>query len=347
MATDEPTDDGPDESPLRATSEYESTPLEVYQHGIDTWIVGPLKVLWSDYRGKVGLMIVLFYVLVGTVGTVVWPVPGPGEPYTSTVPFQSMAHPLGTTENGSDLLGLMIHSTPDMFKMMIAGSIVGNMIGVTVGLIAGYSGGLLDKTLMTITDTFGSIPGLPLLLILTALIEPKNPYLIGIILNLQGWTGLARALRSQVLPLRNKEYVEASKTMGQPTSNVFLKGILPELLPYIMIGLMGGATGIVQASVGLYFLGVLPYNQMNWGVVLNEARVNGALLTTDLAHWLLVPLVTLTTLTFGLTLLAQAFDQVFNPRVRARHLGRAREGREPDEDEEKSGDTMTQVGGNL
>ena len=346
MATDEPTDDAPDDSPLRATSEYDSTPLEVYQQGIDSWIIGPLKILWSDYRGKVGLSILLLYILMGTVGTVLWPEPSIGAPYLAG-PFESLAHPLGTTSNGSDLLGLMIHSTPDMFKMMIAGSIVGNMIGVTVGLVAGYSGGILDKTLMTLTDTFGSIPGLPLLLILTALIEPQNPYLIGIILNLQGWTGLARALRSQVLPLRNKEYVEASKTMGQPTSNVFLKGILPELLPYIFIGLMGGATGIVQASVGLYFLGILPVNHQNWGVVLNEARVYGGLLTTEAAHWLLVPLVTLTLLTFGLTLLAQAFDQVFNPRVRARHIGRKREGTGPEDEEETTGDTMSQVGGNI
>lgn len=345
MATDEPTDDSPDESPLRATSEYDATPLEVYQHGIDNWVVGPLKILWSDYRGKLGLTIVLLYVLMGTVGVVVWPKPGVGPPYLQGA-FESLAHPLGTTQNGNDLLGLMIHATPRMFKMIIAGSIVGNLIGVTVGLVSGYSGGLLDKTLMTLTDTFGSIPGLPLLLILTALIQPQNAYLIGIILNLQGWTGLARALRSQVLPLRNKEYVEASKTMGQPTSNVFLKGILPELLPYIMIGFMGGATGIVQASVGLYFLGILPINHLNWGVTLNGARTAGGLLTLDAAHWLLVPLVTLTLLTFGLTLLAQAFDQVFNPRVRARHLGRKREGREPDE-EEKSGDTMSQVGGEL
>ncbi|MFB6121584.1 MAG: ABC transporter permease [Halobacteriaceae archaeon] len=346
MATDEPTDDDADDSPLRATSEYESTPLEVYQRGIDNWIIGPLKILWSDYRGKTGLFIVLIYILMGTVGVVVWPKPSPGPPYMLS-PFQSLRHPLGTQQSGLDLLGLMIHSTPRMFKMIIAGSIVGNLIGVTIGLVSGYSGGVLDKTLMTLTDTFGSIPGLPLLLILTALIQPQNAYLIGIILNLQGWTGLARALRSQVLPLRNKEYVEASKTMGQPTSNVFLKGILPELLPYIMIGFMGGATGIVQASVGLYFLGILPINHLNWGVVLNNARVSGGLLTLDAAHWLLVPLVTLTLLTFGLTLLAQAFDQVFNPRVRAQHLGRKSEGAEREEDKEKTGDTMSQVGGEL
>lgn len=343
MATDDTPTGGPDDSPLRATSEYDATPLEIYQDALSNWVVGPLKILLSDYRGRFGLLIVFIYLMMGTVGVALWPAPKIGGELLQQ-PFQSTRHPLGTDAIGQDLLGLMIYATPDMFKMIIAGSIVGNLIGVSVGLIAGYSGGVTDKALMTFTDTFGSIPGLPLLLILVALIQPKSPYLIGIVLNLQGWTGLARALRSQVLPLRNKEYVEASKTMGQPTSNVFVKGILPELMPYIMIGFMGGATGIVQASVGLYFLGILPVNQQNWGVVLNQAyQGSGALYSLQAAHWLIVPLVTITLLTFGLTLLAQAFDQVFNPRVRARHLSRKRD--DPEErTSEPTTDAHTELG---
>ncbi|WP_276255860.1 ABC transporter permease [Halomontanus rarus] len=337
MATEDTPGGGDESSPFQARSQYDATTADVYQQMIESWIIAPLRVLWDDYRGRIGIIIVTVYVLMGTIGTLFVEVPSFNQGPSLAGPFESMAHPLGTTAYGQDLLGLMVHSTPAMFKMMIAGAIFGNAMGVVVGLVSGYMGGNTDKVLMTITDTMMSIPGLPLLLILAALIEPTNPWLIGIILNIQGWTGLARAIRSQVLPLRKKEYVEASKTIGQPTSSVLTKDVLPEMLPFITMGFMNGATGVIHASVGLYFLGILPFTNQNWGVVLNDAyQDSGALYNLEAAHWLLVPIITITGMTFGLTLLAQAFDQVFNPRVRARHQARKRN--EEEENDPRDGD---------
>jgi peptide/nickel transport system permease protein len=233
-----------------------------------------------------------------------------------------------------------------MLKMMLAGAIFGNSLGVVVGLVSGYTGGNTDKILMTMTDVVASIPGLPLLLILAAIIEPRNPYLIGVILTVQRWAGLARGIRAQVLPLRNIEYVEASQTMGQSTSTVLLKQVLPDLLPLVTLSFMGTARSVIFASVGLYFLGLLPYTSANWGVVLNSAYSNASILTSlENAHWILVPAVTIALLTFGLTLLAQAFDQVFNPRVRARHEARKRSGEEElDETDIDDSGGVSQVG---
>lgn len=339
-----------DSSPFRSQAEVDATIADVYQQSVEDWVISPLKILWSDYRGKFGLSVVLLYVLMGTVGVALYPTT---EPYGGPLllsPFQSLEHPLGTDGTGQDLLALMIHATPAMFKMMAAGAIFGNMLGVSVGLLSGYNGGTIDKVLMTISDTLMSIPGLPLLLILAALIEPSNPYLIGVILNIQGWTGIARAIRAQVLPLRNKEYVEASEVLGQSQSNILLKQVLPDLLPYLTIGFMTGATTVITASVGLYFLGVLPFTTANWGVVLNQAYNSaGALYSLDAAHWLLVPMVVISGMTFGLTLLAQAFDQVFNPRVRARHQARKHRDDESDveADEEEMGAVESGVMGGM
>lgn len=326
--TDEP-------SPFQAQAEYDATFADVYQHALESWVIAPLKVLWSDYRGRFGLLILAVYLLMGTVGVAIVPEPRSFQGPLLSQPFQNMAFPLGTDGTGQGLFALMAHSTPAMFKMMFAGAVFGNALGVTIGLYSGYMGGNTDKILMTITDTLMSIPGLPLLLILTAIIEPTNPYLVGMIVNIQGWTGMARGIRSQVLPLRNEEYVEASRAMGQSTSNILIKQVLPDLLPYVTIGFMSGATGVITASVGLYFLGVLPFTNLNWGVVLNTAyQSSGALYSLESAHWLLVPLITISGLTFGLTLLAQAFDQVFNPRVRARHLARKHKKEDPQTEEE-------------
>ena len=332
MGTDEPSEPSSEPSVFETTATYEQTKLEVYQEQLDRWIVAPLKILWSDYRGRFGLVMVTFYVLMGTVGIMFIESPSPNMTDQMIPALSDPAHPLGSDGMGQDMLSLMVWATPDMLKMILAGAIFGNLLGVSIGLFSGYVSGTTDKVIMTLTDTIMSIPGIPLLIILAAILEPTNPFLIGIILNIQGWAGQARILRSQVFPLVNAEHVEAARAMGQPMSAILVKEILPHLLPYIFIGFLGGATGIVFASVALYFLGILPFDNENWGVTLYYAYDSGALYSAAAAHWLMVPLVTIVGLTVGLTLLAQAFDQVFNPRVRARHQARKQDGRERETD---------------
>lgn len=313
------------QSSFTAEAEYDQTALDRFQDQFDRWIGTPAKILWSDYRGKIGVVLVTIYLLMGTVGVMVIAPPNQNGPFL-VQPFQDWTYPLGTDGLGQGLLAIMVHATPNMLKMIFAGAIFGNMLGVTMGLMAGYFGGNIDKVLMAFADSIASIPGLPLLVIIAAIIEPQNPFLVGIVVNVTGWAGQARGIRSQVLPLVDEEYVEAAESIGSSSSNIMVKEILPNLLPLIFIGFLSGAVGIVRKSVGLYFLGLLPFNTTsNWGVVLNYAYYqSGALYTSKAAHWLIVPMVTITGLTFGLTLLAQAFDQVFNPRVRARHQGRKR-----------------------
>jgi peptide/nickel transport system permease protein len=108
--------------------------------------------------------------------------------------------------------------------------------------------------------------------------------------------------------------------MGIDTSTIISGDIVPNLMPYITMNFVQQARAVIFGSVGLYFLGVLPYNSANWGVMMNAA-VNraGAVSSPAAFHWLLVPMLTIIILALGLTLLAQGADRVFNPRVRARH----------------------------
>jgi len=340
---------GTDQSSVFETSaaDEQLTTLEYYQELFDRWVVAPFSILWGDYRGRFGLLVVLLYTLMGTVGVILLPVPEPNMGPRMIKPFTDPQYLLGTDGLGQGLLSLMVHSTPAMLQMIVAGAVFGNLLGVSFGLVSGYFGGTTDKVIMTITDTVMSIPGIPLLIVLAAILEPKNPFLVGIMLNIQGWAGQSRILRSQVLPLVGEEHVEAARALGQPTSDLLVKEILPHLLPFIFIGFLGGATRIIRASVGLYFLGILPFTNQNWGVVLNYAyNESGALYNLNAAHWLLVPLVTIVGLTVGLTMLAQAFDQVFNPRVRARHGGhkRSKETEEETEEEFEIDGAASQVG---
>ncbi|MFC4247767.1 ABC transporter permease [Natribaculum luteum] len=305
-----------------ATAEYEQTTFEVYQEQVDAWVIAPLRILWNDYRGRFGIVVVTLYVLMGTVGVTLVPEPAPNMAPRLIQPFTAPEHILGTDGMGQDLLSLMVHSTPDMLKMILAGAVFGTFLSTTIGLYTGYVGGTTDKLVMTFVDTLNSIPGVPLLIVLAAVLVPKNPFLVGIILNIQGFTGGVRTLRSQVIPLAEEEHIEVARALGKSKSELLVKELLPHLLPYIFIGFLGGATRIVFSSVALYFLGILPFSTQNWGVVLHFAYEQGSIYSSQYIHWLLVPMVTIVGLTLGLTMLAQAFDQVFNPRVRARHKAR-------------------------
>lgn len=107
--------------------------------------------------------------------------------------------------------------------------------------------------------------------------------------------------------------------MGMSTSSVVRRDILPNIMPYVLINFVTAARNVIFASVGLYFIGVLPYDDVvNWGVMIDLAYQGGGLQSMTAAHWLFAPLFTITLLSFGLIMFAQGTDRMFNPRVRAR-----------------------------
>ena len=307
------------ESVFDITSEAELSRSEQWRQLLDVWVLAPLRIMWTDTRTKVGFLIVATYVFMGTIGIYIVPPPQLMEGPVLLPAFQNWAHPLGTDKFGQDLLKGLIHATPEMLQMITAGAVFTVVVGTVVGTVAGFESGWIDQVLMTITDIMLTIPGLPLVIVLTIAIEPTNPIVVGLLLSINTWAGLARTLRSQVLSIREDSYVEAAKAMGVPTWRIIRGDILPNLMPFIAINFMQAARNVVFASVGLYFLGLLPFTTQNWGVMMNLARTAGALRSDQVIHWLVFPMVVIVILTYGLIMLSQGMDRLFNPRVRARH----------------------------
>ncbi len=292
---------------------------EALQGILRTFALEPWQTMRHDWRAVTGLTIVISYILIGTVGPyVIEPTTVNDAPYRLGW-FQTLAHPLGTDPMGRDLLAETVHSTPAMLQMMLAGGLFTVVVGTTVGTVAGYKGGSIDSALSAITDVFINIPGLPLVIVLAVIFQPSNPYLLGVLLTVAAWAGLARAVRSQVLQLRYESFIEASRTVGIPTGPIILKDVLPALLPYIMVNLVSAMRGVIFSAAGLYFIGVLPFEDTNWGITLRAAYDGGAMYRIGLLHWILVPTLAIIILSVGMILLAQSFDRVFNPRVRERH----------------------------
>lgn len=311
---------------------------------VDRYVLAPLRILANDWRALVGILIVSIYLLMGFVAwisasdwwlfsgltLVTEPVPNQGPRLLQ--PLEAPAHPLGTDKLGSDILAQIVHATPAMLKMIFAGAVFSTTVATLVGTFAGYKGGVIDTVLMAFADIMMTIPGLPLIIVLAAIFQPRDPFVIGIILTINGWAGLARSLRSQVLTLREESYVEASRAMGIRTHSILGKDIVPNLMPFVAVNFVGTARSVIFSSVALYFLGILPFSNLNWGVMMNLAyQTAGALYTWETAHWLLAPMATIVILSFGLILLAQGGDRIFNPRIRARHAG----GPASEEDEDR------------
>ncbi|WP_185715489.1 ABC transporter permease [Halocatena pleomorpha] len=286
------------------------------------WVYEPAVIAWADMRTRIGLLILSVYGLMALVEVFgLWRNPGTNQADPLLKPFETMQFPLGTTRSGVDLLALIIDSTPFMLLMVLAGGVWATGIAVLVGTISGYKGGTVDNAITSISDFFMAIPGLPLVIVLAVALKPENPIFLGVILTINYWAGLGRSIRSQVLSIRESSYIEAARTMGTSTPRIILKDVLPNIMPYVMVNFVLAARYTIFAAVGLYFLGVLPYTGQNWGVTLNYGYEKGGLLTMEAFHWLLVPIVAIVGLTFGLILVSQGLDRVFNPQVRTRLTG--------------------------
>ncbi|MFB6202105.1 MAG: ABC transporter permease [Halorhabdus sp.] len=308
-----------DESPFDVRSDVEITTTERWAQWLDRSVLAPLRIAASDWRTIVGSVILFGFLLMGTVGVMLVEHTSLNDGPPLVQPFTTMEYPLGTTAVGQDLLALIVHATPEVLLMSLTGAIFSVLVAILIGVTAGYVGGATDRVLSTMIDSQIAIPGLPLVILLAIFFEPKSPIVIGLILSIDGWPGLARALRSEVLSVKNTSYVEASQIMGDSRANIMRIDVLPNLLPFIGISFMNTARRIIFTAVGLYFIGALPYTLQNWGITLNKAYNSSALFVPTAFHWLFFPMLAIILFSMSLVLIAQGTDRLFNPRIRARH----------------------------
>lgn len=313
-----PTTDAED-SPFEVRSDVEITQAERYRQWLDRSVLAPLRIAADDWRTVVGWAIISGYILMGTVGAWLVEPTSQNDGEDLVGPFETMEFPLGTNGVGEDIFAKIVHATPEVLLMSLTGATFAVLMAIVIGVSAGYVGGLTDRVLSTLIDSQIAIPGLPLVILLALFLEPKDPFVIGVILSIDGWPGLARALRSEVLSVKNESYVEAAQIMGDSKANIMRTDILPNLLPFIGINFMNTARNIIFAAVGLYFIGALPYSLENWGIMLNKAYNSTALFVPEAFHWLFFPMLAIIVYSVGLVLIAQGTDRLFNPRIRAKH----------------------------
>lgn len=273
------------------------------------------RILRNDKGSLVGGIIVAIYCLLAIFGPIFVHV-GNNQDASNAYRPPSWSHPLGTDALGQGVLSQIIVGARPIMIVGVLAAILTIFVGVLLGLLSGYAGGLTDSVIMRITDVFLTVPGLPLIVVLAAVIHTTNPFVLAGILSITAWAGLARAIRSQALSLRSSDFVEAAKLQGVSMGNMVGRQLLPNVGPYVAIHFLLAITGAIYAEVGLFLLGIAPISGTNWGIMINLAMSQGALYTTDSAFYLFSPMAAIVILQVAFVFFSRALDSVFNPRLR-------------------------------
>jgi len=223
---------------------------------------------------------------------------------------------LGTDHVGSDIFSQLIYGTRISLLIGILAALLSISIGLLVGLIAGYYGSFVDETLMRIVDILLSIPGLALLMVLVTFLG-KNIWNIILLLGILGWMGFARASRSQVLSLKERTFVEASRALGASNKRIMFRQILPNVMPLVFATLVLSIPGAILTESALSFLGLGDPRISSWGRILYNAYSFGGF--SKLAWWwILPPGLAITILSLSFVFIGHALDEILNPRLRKR-----------------------------
>lgn len=188
---------------------------------------------------------------------------------------------MGTDYIGRDLWARLLDA--GRISLLIAFSVVliGDSLGVVLGVVSGYFGGWVDALIMRIVDFLLTLPLLPILLVLSSVLRPSVPLLITILI-LTSWTGSARLIRGQILSLREREFVEASRALAASQPRIMFRHLVPNALAPIIVNMSLGLSGIIILEAALSFLGygVQP-PQASWGNMLQVVNLT----VLDNAPW--------------------------------------------------------------
>jgi ABC-type dipeptide/oligopeptide/nickel transport system permease subunit len=243
-----------------------------------------------------------------------------GDPtIPNDLPGQAPSHalPFGSTDQGYNVYTQVVYG--GRLSLLVAGSatLISMAIAITLGLLAAYSGGWIDDAINLLTNIFLVIPGLPLLIVISAFLTATGPVVMAVIIGLTSWAIETRILRGQAMSLRNRDFILAAKVAGESTPRIVFGELMPNMLSRIAAGFAFVFVQAIFLEAALEFLGFGDANKVSWGTILFWAANNSTLLQGEWWHFVFPGLA------ISLTILSIIFvnygiDELSNPRLQAK-----------------------------
>jgi peptide/nickel transport system permease protein len=241
----------------------------------------------------------------------------PQDPARIDLPMRltgpSLTHWCGTDELGRDILSRLIYGS--RISMLVGSCVVAASLalGLIVGSIAGYYGGRLDRLVnIVVMNAFLSFPGI---LLAIAFVAFRGPGIFNLVLalSLGGWVGYARLVRAQVLAAREREFVEAARSLGASDLRVIVCHILPNIVQPIIVQAAIGMAGAILAEATMSFLGLgVPPPTASWGTMLNDGRAH----LFDAPHLVIFPAMAVMLAVLSFNFIGDALRDFLDPRSR-------------------------------
>jgi peptide/nickel transport system permease protein len=264
----------------------------------------------------VGTVMVVGLLLFALIGALVWDVERYRPLSVRALQPPSWDLPFGSDRQGRDLFAVMIAGTPMTLRIGLIAGILGVGIGTILAFVAAYYGGWVDTIIRGIVDVGLTVPGLLVLIIVAITVRKAlSVEIMALVVASLAWLWPTRTIRSQVLSMRERSWVQVARLSGMSGPEIIVKEMLPNLFPYLAAALVNSISAAILASVGLEALGLGPIDSPTLGMTVYWVLFNAALIN-GWWWWWAPPIAILFILFVGLFAVSVGLDEIANPRLR-------------------------------
>ncbi len=267
-----------------------------------------------NLRLKIGLVILTIFVL----GSLILPLftdvdPSRQGSYPKNLP-PSLEHPLGTNSLGQSIFWFLVIAIRNSLLLGVSVSCVTTLVAGTLGLVAGYVGGLPDRALTALMDTFIAIPAFPILIVLSVLVRGNTSFMIvGVILVFFGWPWSARTVRSMALSIREREFISMAKFSGASTLEIVFREVFPYVYPLLVVAYIDAILWVTTTEAALAVIGLSKVEIPTLGSIIFWALSYNALFIGQYM-WVVAPVVATIILFLGIFLTSTGYNQMYATR---------------------------------
>jgi peptide/nickel transport system permease protein len=294
------------------------------------------KVFRANRLGFAGFVILIIFVVMAIFAPFLSTVPQPTDaahhegnhlyetprlqnplpPSFTPSPYTGFVHPFGTDHLGQDVYSMTLYGSRASLEVGLIATFISVALGATIGLMAGYFGRITDEVLMRTTDFFLVLPWFPLMIVMMAILGQKFIWVV-VVIGLTSWPSTARIVRSQVLTIKERQFIVRAKAVGSGDMHIIQKHIMPNVLPLIFANTVLLIALAIFSEAFLDFFGLGDTTVISWGAML-EAAYNSAAFNSGAWWWIGAPGAAIVIMVLSFSLVGYAIDDVLNPKLRRR-----------------------------